>query len=435
MEYFLPVHLKRYVSRIVRAGIKVQEAALTHEDLTVVGFLLRGSKTALGNMLARSKLRVTPGAQGLVGSKLVPVLADQDINGCSSCSMSEDHELRRNVGVRDHVIETIQRASRLTSLKIHLHVERGPCFQPRLPEPGVVHIVLGASPPGAYDYLWPQYLCGVQLHHESHFVKVPAPTPGYGGVVEDAERKALAQIVKNTIYLFLPTYAERLYLLGPGTDLFAKALHYVLGRYPLKEELNPLGIRIESEEMFVDLESLRETVEQMALKREVEKTEREIRELLEQYQHQLRQLQVFKNLMLAESSHQTNANKMVQWRRLRKLAGYKEVYATKTGWRFCTIPVVHTYNGHSYALGTYCVSIDSIKGVSVWALETNHPKLVPHPHISSAGFVCLGNIGPAIQEAIAEDDFAGAFELVWRWLSTGYDPAVADAKIEEWPTI
>ena len=53
-----------------------------------------------------------------------------------------------------------------------------------------------------------------------------------------------------------------------------------------------------------------------------------------------------------------------------------------------------------------------------------------------AAGVCFGNLTLAIREAAESLTHAArAIELIFTWLAEGYDPGIADTKIEEWTVI
>ena len=97
-----------------------------------------------------------------------------------------------------------------------------------------------------------------------------------------------------------------------------------------------------------------------------------------------------------------------------------------------THPVWVEHDDHDFDLGTFRVTVRlSDDQVTVHKLVGSSPSGYPHPHVSSTGVPCYGNIGAPLVKLLAEGQYAAAVSVLLQFLQS-YNAGDAYLKIEHW---
>ena len=90
-------------------------------------------------------------------------------------------------------------------------------------------------------------------------------------------------------------------------------------------------------------------------------------------------------------------------------------------------PVAIKHEGHSYDMGRYTITFD---GDSIRVLGDNGHDY-PHPHVSSDGIPCWGNLGPSVGKLLGEGEFAALVTAIRQFLSS-YNERDAYRELHLW---
>jgi hypothetical protein len=90
-------------------------------------------------------------------------------------------------------------------------------------------------------------------------------------------------------------------------------------------------------------------------------------------------------------------------------------------------PITLEYDGCDYAMGSFTLQI-AADNVRIWSDSGNR---YPHPHVSSDGVPCWGNLGPHVSKLLGERQFVGLVATVVEFLHS-YNERDAYRRIEHW---
>jgi hypothetical protein len=90
-------------------------------------------------------------------------------------------------------------------------------------------------------------------------------------------------------------------------------------------------------------------------------------------------------------------------------------------------PVTLEHDGCEYHMGAYTLQI-AADNVRIWSDSGNR---YPHPHVSSDGVPCWGNLGPHVSKLLGERQFVGLVATVVEFLHS-YNERDAYRRIEHW---
>lgn len=340
--------------------------------------------------------------------------------------------------VATHLGLILEGFAEVIGVHFHLHVCGGRTVYYPHDDEDTVTVVLGGLPPGESGTLWAETIVGIRLDQDQRTqIKVPGYAKGYGKVVRDEHGCAVAQLVGSTIYLFLPTSAEKLYLLaGHEIDLFAKALQVALEALPSFHTAPHLPV-LGSENVVTRSNHISGFYNQRADKKISAIHEKIIalkKEMNELYMS-LRVLQSRKASFPEVYASKDDDDVMAEWTKLEQhpLFDYAE-------WSLDNCLHIHTKdvlidsgNGGIRNVGRFVVRVSVFEGVWIWSKYLTHPKRIPHPHIGQSGSVCFGNITQEVEWLIVYGTEVEISLLVLDWLGEGYDAGLAEARLEEWP--
>lgn len=327
----------------------------------------------------------------------------------------------------------------VTGRVVRVTLSDAPQLAPMRSEGGVIDVIIGPSPAGAAGYRRSNQLCGIPLDQRGYFVYHRDAAAGRGIILRDENDVAFAQVVENVIYLLVPVHSvEALRLLdtkrGPGLleRAFVPAWNALVA--PTKEQAPPRRrlSTAEAMELFTrETLDMQERVNHALLKDKKERVEKTLAAYLEA----LRDLETIR--MFADTASkrtEADAAQVVDdWKRLLAHPLVAGIEAMDGFMHLRTRALTLEHEGRRYRLGSYVIRFSPHDGVSIWSKTPTHPERIPHPHISSDGTICFGNVTRVIHEDVVALRFGSAAETVLRWLTEGYDPARADTKIEQWP--
>ncbi len=306
---------------------------------------------------------------------------------------------------------------------------------PLIPETQIC-VILDSSPAGHYSEMRSKKLCGVSFSEIDEGIRHSGPTAGRGYVVRDEDGTAVAQIIRNCFYLFLPydVLHKRMVLTqgGNGLGLFRKTL---MRAWNAQFEARDPQIEVfESAEAYVAFG--RETVQEAprilralvdAHDKKIAEAEEKLRNAISEKRRMLRLIEHLER----EASELTPEKLKQSWNKLTQLPQVRSIASVDNALQVETNLLVNTQYGRR-PLGRYILRLAE-QQIFVWCIESCHPAGLSHPHIGvKHGNPCFGNVSIAIQKAASESR-AYAIELAIRWLESGYDHDLADIKITEWP--
>ncbi|MBI5611374.1 MAG: hypothetical protein HY902_21055, partial [Deltaproteobacteria bacterium] len=90
-------------------------------------------------------------------------------------------------------------------------------------------------------------------------------------------------------------------------------------------------------------------------------------------------------------------------------------------------PLVLEHEDCSYDMGSYTLHIDSDRV----RIANDNGRDYPHPHVSSDGIPCWGNLGSVIAKALGEREYVGLVTAIVAFLQS-YNARDAYRDIEQW---
>lgn len=90
-------------------------------------------------------------------------------------------------------------------------------------------------------------------------------------------------------------------------------------------------------------------------------------------------------------------------------------------------PIFLEYDGCDYSMGAYTLQI-AADTVRIWSDSGNR---YPHPHVSSDGVPCWGNLGPHVAKLLGDRQYVGLVATVGEFLKS-YNERDAYRRIEHW---
>jgi hypothetical protein len=90
-------------------------------------------------------------------------------------------------------------------------------------------------------------------------------------------------------------------------------------------------------------------------------------------------------------------------------------------------PITLSHDGCDFQMGAYTLQI-AADNIRIWSDSGNR---YPHPHVSSDGLPCWGNLGPHVAKLLGERSYAGLLATVVHFLHS-YNERDAYRRIETW---
>jgi hypothetical protein len=345
--------------------------------------------------------------------------------------------LKSSQGVTNKLLGVMNNFAELTGRHVSLHFTEGKAFMPFPTDESNVHVIVGSAPPGAVLTSDHSHVCDIRVDHRARFSAYWGPTRGYGTVVEDNRDKAVAQIVGSNIYLFVPNPSTAKFLFegSEGEDMYTRALALAWKSF---------GISRPEPELITSLDQYRVLVEAGMLTMPamlgikllgIEEKIGELTEKLTDLHHEKTLILRMKDAQTEIGFARTEEISARDWERMRAHPLVSRMTLEDEALQVETVNLCLEAEGKRYRLGPFCIRLPLGGSVSIWSLGPTHPLRQAHPHMSKYGGLCFGNMTTAIASAMGEYRMADALDMILVWLTQGYDPGLADVKIEEWPEV
>ncbi|MBP9669482.1 MAG: hypothetical protein KBE09_04295 [Candidatus Pacebacteria bacterium] len=439
-QYFVPAPLMARVQKHLMEGMRKRKAQYMYDGFRVQGVLLSAPATLMRQFLKRMQLSV--GYLGDVNDHSVAVLSH---GGSTTLRISEGHVFGQHQSDARHVEDVCNLLSSISGLEVcvHFDVEDAvtPVMLPRkrgavYPE-ACIHIIVGSSPMGDSVNYESDRACGVSFYPDGATALFPGATKGRGYRVLDADEKCIGQIVGDSIFLFAPVAnKETIKTLTTHGDLFKKMLCRAWNAQLGPRDAGVRSMPITSRQHYTTVLGTMDNLLPTVLAKRIADNDRYLKNLRRQYTRIVAERQQF---LLMQKTFEENScfgkpqERNTAWRVLKGIPEFKTYTWREEGLQILTNHIVQEYEGVRYLLGVYGARIELAGRVSLWCEHSFHPKGAGHPHISKQGVTCFGNIEFALGDAAAEGRFSDVALLLAQWFRSGYEPHLADFKIEEWP--
>ncbi len=448
MTYFLPVALLPNLEAAIACGLTTSgEGVIVQSNLGLQahGIHLHGDNGSKAAFLARTRLKLYEEDVVVTGDQkaFVPmvVAADPDTMALLvSVETDPDHILAkpRHQRVVEDIEMILTEAATFSGLPVHLHLMKrtGSVFQPYLRDQSVVHVVLGASPPGFKYTYFADHLFGIQIHPEGTEVEYTGSAVGYEGTVTDDDDHVVGQIIGSTIYLYLPCDVPA-YLGTAGPRLFHLAFARVWNTFITREAVPEAPVPEATAEKFVEMRQKQLEALSTQVREELHGIDEKIESALRRYHELVAERHLIATSWKASGDiclYGQPQDWARDWERMISLPFVARVtLPIQSVIQVRTKRIIMEYEGVQYDLGHFFIRMAALTRVTVWSEEPTHPDRIPHPHMGADGTVCFGNVGIEIMKRHGEGRQIDALALTGEWLQNGYDHAVAANKITEWP--
>lgn len=342
--------------------------------------------------------------------------------------------------VCDALDESVTYFARYSGLRICVHLVKALVLEPdpECKKAFDINIVIGSSPPGEFTIREDQYHCGVQLHPKRYWVRMNGPTLGRGTVLATEDEGDFGQMSGNVIWLFAPSINKDNVSIfdTAGGDLIGKLMRLVSRTLAYGVTHAP-DCTIESPDDLAQFGRKRHQADIEFCKKQVDQANKNAKDALENYRVAIQERRTYLNVLstLETQAEEAAERASVAFARVHEMALTRRIFDVDGAIHIETNRIISEANGRKYDYGRLMIRIAVGGKISIWSVETTHPKGIVHPHISPDGAVCFGNVGPAISEALDESHVDDAVELIYDWLERGYDEGLAAIKITEWPDV
>lgn len=362
---------------------------------------------------------------------------DDDFFGVSAVSEgkpalgSDEHQTELN-----RLMDELETIARFGGKNVELVVHETRKMVPPTKSGRALFVVLGAVPPGYTASRHATHLFGQPIAESGYRARLPAPTIDVGYVVKNDLDESIAQIVDDTIYLFVPINRFGIsQLIDPTVHLFRRSMNLAWNAYLEGRPTDPtVSQSITEHHEYVD--------RTMNPHREIARLRDELADADAQIEQAQRILTdgLAKRARLVATIEGTRARPGFDaegvWQNLQDspfLDAVRE--ASNGGVYYCTKPLIMTdETGTERYVGRLAISIERPSDILVWSLDNPHIRGVPHPHVNRYGDLCLGNVTQSVSRLLAEQKEAETAVLIMRMLAEGYDRTLTEHKLEEWPT-
>lgn len=332
----------------------------------------------------------------------------------------------------------------ITGLDITVHVPETRTI-PLLPtRKNGIDIVIGSCPPGDIQQEHLSVVCGVRIAPYGRGYRIETHTRGYGRLVRSSyEDFVLGQIVGTTLYIPLPTEIQDLLIFytKAGGSLMFRCLKDMWKGYVHEEGFVAQSLALTTPQECSNALKKQDIEFVSALMGRMDTLKKEVDVALAKYNSALKDLhggQMFIAGLRAATESETSETVEARnelWAKLLKDPRVVSIEMVDEAYQMVTSPIMFVDGSTKRPLGSFGARINDLNEVFVWSFDSPHPDRVPHPHISVCGHKCFGNVGPSIHDELIVRNVPGAFLMMLDWLEDGYDPQLADVKIEEWPVL
>ncbi|MEK7639520.1 MAG: hypothetical protein AAB388_05175 [Patescibacteria group bacterium] len=441
---FIPALLYRCLKKeTITTDVTLKRTVVASNDLC--GFKLRGyTVTGSGKSIAifkkKNRLISLKSYSVLNKGGVYPVLGVAE-NAPSVIIDTEGAPFVKSWPLQRHSMKfVLKMLASFSGYNFKLHLVSGPAFTPRKKEIGVIHVVLGAAPDGPLQDEYVNKLCGIWLDPDGDRSFPRSFTPGRGTYVKDSEGAIIAQYVDSTIYLLLPFRDSDQYALmykpTARPDLFRAAMKIAWNGY-VPKNLKRAVLPPMTKDSFASFAKERKKRLFEHFASEIKETNESIERLTAELQSKLNlKRQLLRMKAGLESAVAVDEKELItSWPQIMRNPLLHKLHEHEEAIFLETKPIIIDYKGTRRKIGRFVIRYKFGGQPGIWAIEAAHPRLIAHPHISPNGAVCFGNATFAIEQAAAEARIEDLFSLICRWLRDGYEPTLADTKVEEWPEV
>ena len=433
MPYFLPEPLLRQSIRFFGALAEgdYSPAIAENDGIKIPGYVLNLAESQIAPLLGEDSETCNGTVEG-VNHSIISSLG-------MAFFVSELEKGAIADSIESAVSEIFSDYSALTGYSFTIRVCSSARYTSPPPKPYQIEIVIGASPPGSLADVERKSICGIPIDRHNYYVRTETIATGRGILVKDSEGTAVAQIIDSTFYFFIPRLDKLNWMFkdsGIGTLLFKRIFKLAWNAFVLQQsgfQESPLDT---SEQFVAFVQSSHDRFTQIYRER-LSHNDIAITVALEKYRELLRDRQMMLEVInLFEgkgAGHRNNSIESIEtWQRLRANPLIHRLYVIERGIQIETTAIMCEHDRGAENIGSVVIRYPPFGSFTVWGLKPTHPKGIAHPHINPRGNACFGNVMTAIETAASEGNIAEGFERVLRWLTQGYDPQLAETKIEEW---
>lgn len=337
----------------------------------------------------------------------------------------------------NHLMDELETIARFAGKKIELLIHETKRMVPPIRSANTLKVVLGAVPPGYTKARHATHLFDVRIVQPGYRSSLPAPTIDVGHVVKNDIDEPIAQIVDDTIYLFVPMgHFGISQLVDPTVRLFRRAMNLAWNAYVdgVSDRTEPELTPVTDHHAYIE-RTLNPHQEIARLREELSEVDDTIltaqRVLTENLAKKARLVATIEG-----TSARIDYDPETAWNELTQCPYLESIYAASNGGvHYRSAPLILTdETGQARFIGQLGLSIERPDSIRVWSIDTPHRSGVPHPHVNHYGDVCLGNVTQSVSHLLAGHREAEAAILILRMLAEGYDPTLTEHKLSEWPT-
>lgn len=342
--------------------------------------------------------------------------------------------------LRDHNVayakDVAQDYSRLTGITVHLHSPKTTRVEPLPAKTDEIHIIFGATPTGPQQAFHDvDKVFGQTLDNKAWYFRRMDPVKGRGVSLHDPDdktKKPLVQVIGHTGYMLVQVLS--ITNRGAVAKVFRGLLNLVHAGIPLSAKRKPKRI-VSGSDFAARYISLRSEMHDWR-KDKIKEMDLEVERTLKAHLKALEDARFWKLIERAEDGEDLKSTSSFasrkEFKRILAMPEVSKIELIDEGLHILTQDLTAAFEGKVYRLGRYVVRISSHQ-FAVFCEQSHHPKGNIHPHYPNNGVPCWGNAGIPIVRAYQEGRIADFIELVIKWLTQGYEPALAETKIEEWP--
>lgn len=336
----------------------------------------------------------------------------------------------------NQILDELEIITQFSGIPIELVVHKKIKMVPARNRHKCLTVVLGGVPPGYKGTRSATHFFGTAIVKPGYEARLNKPTLDVGYVVKNDFDEAIAQIVGNTIYLYIPLNCIAIsQLVDPSKKLFNRAMTLAWNEY-VRGKAAQLPTLPEITNSQAYLERIMNPQNMITLLRE---KLGEIDEEIMQTQRELTRLLAKKaGLITAITGTEAREYEDIEtgWERLQDSPFLDSMYEASTGtvYYHTKALIIPDTEGKERYIGRLAITIEQPYKVIVWSLDTPHPGDIPHPHVNCYGEVCFGNVTQSVAQLLAEQKEAEVIVLIMRLLAEGYDDILTEHKVTEWPT-
>ncbi len=317
-------------------------------------------------------------------------------------------------------------------------------FQPYF-ETGRIHFVFDMSPPGSTNVQEVAKIFDYRVAPAGEVQVAHGPSEDICGLTipEQGDEKDdefyIGQIIGETIYVFVPIRKDTLPILTNEQNPLIQSMQKVWSEYDAIQLSDKDTLSLQTISSYEEFASHQKQVRSKThqrfqkkydvLQNDIEQLETRLREA---YDSQM----IYRAILTgAKTFPQHDSEK--DWEELKRCPYFSHLTRNKIGIIHYHSQPVHILdvNGELRDVGSFSIRFRAGESLILWSNRITHPSRIPHPHIGTQGQLCFGNVSTLMQKYSGTGEEIKAILLALRWLFEGYESALAEHKLEEWPTV